>query len=252
MANCELLGKAKKPSSECLISHVNIHANRAAIVSSVITKIFNPSMYWMVTIEPLFLMTLFWAVLVFFIASFYCLTFVQLSAFCSIRFIFQCLHYSVNFLSWYRKCPDVSIPLYNIQQAVNKHHTADSVIFCLSIGSERPTYYSPRHRGISGTNFSIRVKQMARQVHLMYLEGDLDNASGDGAGPQHVHLGGQIIGEPYPLHLRQEVGRRVQQLEQYPTQLVIGLAQQWGIKTISGPVESTNLNIIQYLVRLSL
>jgi hypothetical protein len=123
----------------------------------------------------------------------------------------------------YSRCFD---PILQHPTSSQKHHTADSVISCLTIGSERPTYYSHRHRGISGTNFSIRVKQIARQVHLRYLEGDLDNASGDGAGPQHVHLRGQIIGEPYPLHLRQEVGRRVQQLEKYPTQLVIGLAQQ--------------------------
>jgi hypothetical protein len=30
------------------------------------------------------------------------------------------------------------IPSYTIHQAVNKHHTADGTIFCLSIRSERP------------------------------------------------------------------------------------------------------------------
>ncbi len=40
------LGREKKePSPECLISHIYIQANTVASVSSIITKIFNPSKY---------------------------------------------------------------------------------------------------------------------------------------------------------------------------------------------------------------
>ncbi len=52
-ATCEPAGKAKKFSSVRLISHNNIQANKVAIVSSVITKIFNPRKHWTVTIPLL-------------------------------------------------------------------------------------------------------------------------------------------------------------------------------------------------------
>ncbi len=52
-ATCEPAGKAKKPSSECLISHNNIQAVRVAIESSVITNLFNISKYLTVTVQLL-------------------------------------------------------------------------------------------------------------------------------------------------------------------------------------------------------
>ncbi len=172
------LGRQRSPHQNVWFFIVNIQANRVAIVSSGITNILT-----IASIGPsqfnLFWMTLFSSVLVLFIASFYCTTFVQFSAFCvwfsafcltlcfcSIRFFCSVFGWFSVFSVRYWKCiPGISIPLYNIQQAVNKHHTADSAIFCLSIGSNRPI----RHRGISGTNFSIRVKQTTRQYQLWWF-----------------------------------------------------------------------------------
>ncbi len=50
---CEPARKAEKPSPVRSISQNNIQAHRVVIVSSIITKIFNPSKYWTVTTQPL-------------------------------------------------------------------------------------------------------------------------------------------------------------------------------------------------------
>ncbi len=64
--------------------------------------------------------------------------FLWCSAFVWFNSFVQCSNYSVYVLSWSWKCiPGNSIPL-NINhqaQAVSKHQTADSAIFCLSIGA---------------------------------------------------------------------------------------------------------------------
>jgi hypothetical protein len=105
-----------------------------------------------------------------FIASFYCSTFVY-SVLCSIQcilFDYSVINYSVFFLFLYLNwIPGISIPLLNTttnRQSINIIQQTGQRHLCRSIGSKRPTYYSHRHRGISGTNFSIRVKQMARQL----------------------------------------------------------------------------------------
>jgi hypothetical protein len=80
---------------------VNIQANRVTVVSSIITKIFNPSKYWMVTIQPLLNDTLLISAcincqfLLFDLCSIqcFCLTrcfLFELSAFVSIQII-QCI-----------------------------------------------------------------------------------------------------------------------------------------------------------------
>ncbi len=56
----------------------------------------------------------------------------------------------------------ISIPVNKNHPAVNKHHTADSTILVLV--KEARAYYHHRHSGISGTNFSMLVKQTARQL----------------------------------------------------------------------------------------
>ncbi len=134
-ATCEPLGRKRSPPQYIRFLIFNIQANRVAIVSSVITKIFNPSKYWTVTIQLLFERHSFdqWL---------YCLLLVfivRFSALFDLVLLFQCSNYSVYVLSWSWKCiPGISIPLYTNHQAINKHHTADSVIFCLGIGNERP------------------------------------------------------------------------------------------------------------------
>jgi hypothetical protein len=45
-ATSEPAGKTKKPTSWHLIPHNYIQASRVAIISSIITKIFNPCKYW--------------------------------------------------------------------------------------------------------------------------------------------------------------------------------------------------------------
>ncbi len=64
--------------------------------------------------------------------------FIRSSVFFQLDSFVQCSNYSVYFLSSSWKIPGILIPSYTNHQAVNKHHTADSAIFCLSIGSERP------------------------------------------------------------------------------------------------------------------
>jgi hypothetical protein len=113
---CEPAGKAKKPSSWHWFLIINIQSNMVAIVSSIITKIFNPRKYWMVTIQP-FIKTLRNSVSVLFIAS-------LLFDFCSICFLLfdsvlcliqcsisQCSIVQCIFLIWYWNCiPGNSIP----------------------------------------------------------------------------------------------------------------------------------------------
>jgi hypothetical protein len=74
------LGRQRSPHQSVWFLILNIQANRVAIVSSVITKIFNPSKYRTVTIQ-LRLNKTSWSVLSMFIASFYRSTFVCLSVF---------------------------------------------------------------------------------------------------------------------------------------------------------------------------
>ncbi len=136
-----LLGRQRSPHQNVWFLIFNIQANRVAIVSTIITKDIYP---WQVldshnstcfeTTVPCIV-----------IASFYCSTFALFSVY-AIECLFvwfssfvQCSNYSVYFLSWSWKCiPDILISFYNNQQAINKHHTTDSTIFSLSIGSERP------------------------------------------------------------------------------------------------------------------
>jgi hypothetical protein len=52
-AMSEPAGKKQNSAAQPLMPHELTHEqNRVAIVKSVITKIFNPSKYWMVTIQP--------------------------------------------------------------------------------------------------------------------------------------------------------------------------------------------------------
>ncbi len=139
-------GRQGSPHQSAWFLMVNIKANRVAIVSFVITKIFTLASIGQSQFN-FFWMTLFWSVLVLFITSFSCSIFVQFHAFVvlfdSVLFVrfgslVQYSNYSEYFLSWPCKCiPGISIPLYTNQQAVNKH-TADITIFCFSILSERP------------------------------------------------------------------------------------------------------------------
>jgi hypothetical protein len=83
-ATCEPAGKAKNPSSECSMFHIviNIQADRFAMVSSVITKIFNPSKYWMVTNQLLLNDTLLISAC---IVQFFFVQCLFATAFCSIQ-----------------------------------------------------------------------------------------------------------------------------------------------------------------------
>jgi hypothetical protein len=147
--------------------------NRVATVSSIIPKIFNPSKYWAVTIQP-FWKTLFCSVPVLFIASFYFSTFIQ--CFCSIwcsLFDAMLLFISVLLISvWIIQCIFCSdrgnvfkvfrsrFTTTNKQSINIIQQTSPS----LSLYRKWETFYNHRYRGISGTNFSIRVKQTARHT----------------------------------------------------------------------------------------
>ncbi len=122
----------------CLIT--NTWANRVAIVSSVITKIFNPCKYWMVTTQPsvyMFSESVFvlihcqFSVIIHLLFNFNSLLF----CFCSIHsvwlfsvqlFVSQCI-----FWFWYWNCiPGILIPYLQttIQQSINIHQTAPSFV----------------------------------------------------------------------------------------------------------------------------
>jgi hypothetical protein len=139
-------GKARKLQHDtwCLIT--NTQANRVAIVSSIIIKIFNSCKHWTVTIQPAVFM--FSETVSNCIRCQFSVTVHQLFdfhsfllCFCSILFVkfisIWLFVYSVYFLSWYWNCiPGISIPIITTIRQVNKHHTSDSAIFCLNIGSE--------------------------------------------------------------------------------------------------------------------
>jgi hypothetical protein len=155
-----LLRRQRSPRLNVWFLIVNIWVNRVGIVSSVITKIFNPSKYCTVTTQPLLNDTLLisacivycqfslfdicstfvrFSVFVWFSAFVRFSIFVQLSAFVRFGSFVLYSNYSVYFLSWYWKCiSGILIPFYNNQQAINKHHTADSTIFCFSTESKGP------------------------------------------------------------------------------------------------------------------
>jgi hypothetical protein len=120
----------------------NTRANRVAIVSFVITKIFNPCTHWAVMIQPSVLFMFresVWlcSLPVSFIVHQYCLTLIQL---CPVLFgllVLDYLYTQCYILSWHWNCiPDILIPISTTIQQVNKHHTLESTIFCLSIESE--------------------------------------------------------------------------------------------------------------------
>ncbi len=103
----------------------NIQANRVAIVSSVITRIFNPSKYWTVTIQLLLYDTLLFSACIVY-RQFLLFDFCLLQCFCSIQcfipcsaFIWfnsfvQCSNYSV-----YIFCPDPE----NVFQVIQSCYT---------------------------------------------------------------------------------------------------------------------------------
>jgi hypothetical protein len=108
------------------------------IVSSVFAKLSNPSKCWTVTIQP------FWMTLLFISARcYYLLPVICCSTFCSelIRFSIQwSIWFFFSVSVFFRKCSVMILEMCsryfnNHKQqssAVNKHHTPDSTIFCLS------------------------------------------------------------------------------------------------------------------------
>ncbi len=128
-------------------THLTFRQNRVAIVSSVISTIFNPSKFWPITIQLSLNDTLFISACYYLLPVTYCSTFVFSVPFfdsvfirCNALFEFdcfsQCPNYFVYVQSWSWKCvPGISIHLNTHHQTVNKHHTADSTIFCLCIGA---------------------------------------------------------------------------------------------------------------------
>ncbi len=71
------------------------------------------------------------------------------------------VYFSILILELYSRYFD---PLNNNHAAVDKHHTADNTIFVLV--QEARAYYHHRHGWISGTNFSIWIKQTVRHFVL--------------------------------------------------------------------------------------
>ncbi len=128
-------------------THLTFRQNRVAVVSSVISTIFNPSKCWLITIQlPLndtlfsVLVNIYCQLLTVRLLFFQCLLFDSVFIRCNALFEFdcfsQCSNYSVYVQSWSWKCvPCISIHLNTHHQTVNKHHTADSTIFCLCIGA---------------------------------------------------------------------------------------------------------------------
>ncbi len=143
------LGRQRSPHQTVWFLIVNNQTNRVAIVSSIITKKFNPCKYWKVTIQ-LFVKPLNNSVPVVY-CQFYFLTFVFCCLIqCFVRFSalfdtvlcsIQCfVQFNVRLFSVFF-CSDTgivflvfwSLPYFicNNHLAVNKHHTADSTIFVL-------------------------------------------------------------------------------------------------------------------------
>ncbi len=133
------LKRQRNPFSPFDFTCFTFRQNKVAIVSSVIANIFNPSKYWTVTIQFLLNDTLFNQFLYCLLPVVYCSTFVcSVLLFDSVLFVWfnsfvQCSNYSVYVLSCSWKCIlGISILLNINHQAVNKHHIADSIVFCLS------------------------------------------------------------------------------------------------------------------------
>ncbi len=107
-----LLGRQRVPPQSVLFLIVNIQADRVAIVSSLITKIFNRSKYWTVTIQLLlndtllisacivYCQFLLFDVCLCFSVLLYSVLFVWFSAFCLIQFFVQYSSYSVHPWTW--------------------------------------------------------------------------------------------------------------------------------------------------------
>jgi hypothetical protein len=129
----------------CLIT--NNWVNTVAIVSSVFIKIFNPCTYWMVTTQPfvhMFSESVFvsircqFSVIVYLLFDFICffcalIHFVQLF---SVQLFVYSVYFSVLIMELYSRYFNPYFTSTNNHLKVNKHHTSDSAIFCLSIGSE--------------------------------------------------------------------------------------------------------------------
>ncbi len=141
------LKRQRSPRQHVQFLTFNIQANRVTFVSSIITKIFNPSKCCMVTIQLVLNDTLFISacivycqIYIVWLLFFQCFHLIQCFICCSAFVWFdsfvQCSNYSVYVLSWSWKCiPGISIWININPQAINKHHTADSAIFCLSTGA---------------------------------------------------------------------------------------------------------------------
>ncbi len=129
------LGRQRNPCHDIWFLINKIQANRVAIDSSVITKIFNPCKYWTVKIQPFVKHSVFQCLLC--LLPVYCLTVDHSVFFCSIRCFFnliccqtiQCLITLCILLFWHWICiPGTLIPINNNHLTVNKHNTADSTI----------------------------------------------------------------------------------------------------------------------------
>jgi hypothetical protein len=97
--------------------------------------------------------------------------FIRCSAIVWFNSFVQCSNYSVYVLSWSWKCiPNISIPLNINHQAVNKNHTADSTIFCLSRYKSKRPFTIIDIEGYPEPNFSIQVKQTARQLECYCIK----------------------------------------------------------------------------------
>ncbi len=148
----------------------NTQAEQGCNCHSVITKIFNPRKYWIVTIQPFFgrhssIQWLYCLLLVFIVQLFFIQYLCLIRCFCLIQCfvrlfsvqIIQCILSSDTgnvfqvFWSGYTRTNQQSINI--IQQ------TEPS----LSSNRNKDAYYNYRHREISGTNFSIQVYQTMRQ-----------------------------------------------------------------------------------------
>jgi hypothetical protein len=121
-------------------------ANRVTIVSSVITKIFYPCKHWTVMIQPHFVMFS-ESINSYSLPVLLLLSVVWFSSyirFCSALFdwlcsVIQCLIIrllGVFYVLILELCSRYFDPHINYILQVNKHHTSDSAIFCLSIGSD--------------------------------------------------------------------------------------------------------------------
>ncbi len=121
-------------------THLTCRQNGVVIVSSVIAKIFNPSKCWTVIIKLLLSDTLFNQCLLLFIVSYLLFNFISVffwySAYCSIQFFSSVfILFGICSVLILEMCSRYFDHVSIKHQAVNKHQTPDSVIFCLSIGA---------------------------------------------------------------------------------------------------------------------